>query len=65
MLEIKLIDDRSSPLTSLLAPPAKGQASFTGVLEELIGADPDSENEIDPRSETNSSENFCKEHSNE
>src|SRR4029078_3663548 len=54
MLEIKLIDDRSSLLTSLLAPPAKDPGSFTGVLEELIGADTQSENEIDSRSEANS-----------
>jgi hypothetical protein len=45
---------------SLLAPPTKDGASFTGVLEELIGADPDAENEIDPHGETNSSENLPK-----
>jgi hypothetical protein len=54
MLEIKSIDDPLSPLTSLLGPPAKDSGSFTGVLEELIGADPDAGNEIDARSETNS-----------
>src|SRR4051812_22356075 len=60
MLEIKSIDDRSSPLTSLPGPSAKDSGDFTDVLDQLIRADGDSENEIHPRSDSNSSENIPK-----
>ena len=41
-----------SPLASLLAPATKDWGNFTGVLEELIGAESEAEIEIESQSET-------------